>query len=365
MLEKEIITKSKNSRLKCEEKFLSSIKSFIKINQFFCTAPINIKFLSWDSKTSDKKMRIYQILHLIWGITIGLSVCIATYRQHEEFDETSLGFMTKILYIGEYTIGTCNLVLILSTCQYQRKQYPYYFKRLIEVDLNLEKCGIRPNYESTRKYLRNSMIFYFVFFIWVILTDFFYNKMIFPSFLRSSTVYTIPNIIGVLSLTQYSLVLHFIRDKLRTINGILKRLVRHKDLKSSFLVNNKINIISVIFMDWEKREFGLDRIIEILRKQHSNLSRLVEQVNKSFGILILSTIIAAYIILSIQFYAFYKMSEGYTEQDIYLTIYTILWIILHGGKIILILYPINDVTDAVTISNGYQLVFNVLKFTAK
>lgn len=255
-----------------------------------------------------------------------------------------MGFMTRILYVGEYIIGTFNLILIIIGCQYQKKSYVILFKRLINVDINLQKCGINVNYNRTRIYLRRSMISYTIFFMCVICVDFLYNRMNAGGFFRSSTVYTMPNIVSLLALTQYSATLHYIRDKFRIINALLRRLILDNSLKGNFKSNNKLNIISVLSME-TNRSLGIDLKLNLLRKQHAELCRLVEMLNECFGILIVFTLIAAYIILSTQFYAFYKMSEGFDAQDIWLTIYTILWVILHGGKVVLILVPINNISD--------------------
>ena len=269
-------------------------------------------------------------------------IIIIKILQIQDADET-MGFMTRILYVGEYIIGTFNLILIIIGCQYQKKYYVILFKRLIDVDINLQQCGIQPNYNRTKIYLQRSMISYTIFFMSVICVDFLYNQMSAGGFFRSSTVYTMPNIVSLLALTQYAAALHYIRDKFKTINAMLRRLIVDNNLKGNFK-NSKLNIISILSIETNK-SMGFDRKLNLLRIQHAELSRLVELLNECFGILIVFTLIAGYIILSTQFYAFYKMSEGFDAQDILLTIYTILWVILHGGKVVLILLPINDISD--------------------
>lgn len=355
--------KSLNYRANVEMTFHESFKWFLCMNQLFCVAPINISFFVKDKvhKIRPKRDLIVFMLHLIWSLFILTCVIVATRYQHQvrhlkpyhyylikilkiqDADET-MGFMTRILYVGEYIIGTFNLILIIIGCQYQKKNYVIIFKRLVNVDINLQKCGIDISYSRTKIYLQRSMISYTIFFMCVICVDFLYNRMSAGGFFRSSTVYTMPNIVSLLALTQYSAGLHYIRDKFRIINAMLRRLILDNNLKGHFKNNNKLNIISVLSLETNKN-MGIDRILNLLRKQHAELCRLVELLNECFGILIVFTLIAAYIILSTQFYAFYKMSEGFDVQDIWLTIYTILWVILHGGKVVLILLPINDISD--------------------
>lgn len=323
-------------RQSIEKDFRESFQYLVLVNQMFCAAPINLR--SIEPKCFDS---IVSAGHLIYGFIICGTVCFATYLQHKHFD-ASIGFLTSVLYMGEYIIGTFNLLLIIVGCQYQKRFYKIFFTRLINVDINLQKCGVQPNLETTRIYLKRSLILYGIFLFAVILVDFLYNDMKVDSFARSSTVYTVPNIVSILALTQYSSVLHFIRDKFRTINEVIVRLITNRSF-NDLTINHKLNIISVLSLHTGQN--GSARVLTILRKQHSELTRLVELLNTCFGLLIVLTLIAAYIILSIQFYAFYRMTEGFDENDIWLTLYTCLWVLLHGGKVLLILYPNNDISD--------------------
>lgn len=334
--------KVSNYRKNVEKEFYKSFETFLRLSQIFCAAPIKLDFLSESSilKTFDK---VLSITHLMYGFFICSCVCTATYLQHKHFD-LEMGFLSRVLYMGEYIIGTVNLLLVILACQYQRRFYVTFFRRLVNVDINLQKCGVQPNYATTKRYLKRSLIAYASFFVCVIFIDFFYNEMRADSFVRSSTVYTIPNVVSTLALTQYSAVLHYIRDKLKTINAILMQLIMNNSFKEhQQMINNKLNIISVLSMN--SGQSGTDRILNNMRKQHAELSRLTEKLNNCFGILIVLTLLAAYIILSTQFYAFYKMSEGFEETEVWLSLYTVLWVILHSGKVLLILYPIHDVTD--------------------
>jgi 7tm Chemosensory receptor len=242
--------------------------------------------------------------------------------------------------MGEYIIGTFNLLLVIIGCQYQKRFYGEFFKRLLKVDISLQRCGAQPSYEATRTYLRRSMAVYVTFFFAVVSVDFMFNKMHADHFVRSSTVYTVPNLVTTFALTQYSAVLHFIRDKLRTINFVLKGM---KECQwDRFAGKKKLNVIPMpSYNGYSER----GRVLDILRKQHAELSRLVDLLNECFGLLVILILIAAYVILSIQLYAFYKMTEGIEEKDFWLIMYTLLWVILHSFKVLLVLYPINDITD--------------------
>lgn len=335
------LNKKDGNRKIVEKEFYSSFRSFLWLNQFFCAAPIKLELFSVTQRERFVT-KIFSAAHLLYGLILCSAVCFATFLQNQQFD-SMIGFLTRILYMGEYIIGTFNLLLVIFGCQYQKKSYRSIFKRLVNVDLKLQKCGVQHSYSSTKTYLKRTMILYSVFLICVIVVDFLYNKLQGNNFLRSSTVYTIPNVVSTLALTQYAMVLHFIRDKLRMINEELKRFASGSFCNEREIQDGKLSIIPVL----AKRHGFADKeeVLKNLRRQHAELARLVELLNKCFGLLIVTTLVAAYIILSIQFYAFYKIAEGFDESNDWLTIYTILWVFLHGGKVLLVLYPMNDVTD--------------------
>lgn len=340
--------KLKNYRQKIEKEFYDSFKWFLRVNQVFCSAPINILFSSQEGIEKENKRlkirdKIIFVFHTLCAITISTSVVMSTYFQYKDFDTSFSSFMTKILYIGEYIMTTMNIFLIVVSCQYQKKEYCNFFHRLVNVDLRLYKCGIKPDFECSKIFLSRSMKTYTIFFGSVVVVDFMYNQMDVKSFFRSSTVFSVPNIIIVFTVAQYSAVLHYIKTKYKAMNAAIRRLVLNNNLKDHFLINNNVNILSIISMNQDK--LRVDKILNVMRKDHSELLRLMELLNECFGILIITTFCTGYITLSIQFYAFYKMSEGFEPSDIWLILYSFLWVILHGGKVILFLYSVHDVFD--------------------
>ena len=135
-------------------------------NKFWCAAPVNIEFLG---KTSNRK-NFYFIVQLIWSLIVISCVSISTYYQHKDADQ-SMGFLTRMLYIAEYVIGTANLVLIIGGIQYQKKFYTIFLEKIIMVDLNMESAGIETEYKSCGRYLKRAMISYALFFSCVIFSE--------------------------------------------------------------------------------------------------------------------------------------------------------------------------------------------------
>lgn len=161
-----------------------------------------------------------------------------------------------------------------------------------------------------------------VYFIVVGFTDLMYNELIARSFFRSVTVYTIPNIISCFAILQLAGLLFLQRSMIFHINEHLL------DLDGI----TPVTPTSVTFTH-EAIE-----TIEILRKIHRELAQMAEFVISNFSILIITTLVACFLILSIQLFALYQMFENYSKTNYFLLMYTFLWIFLHGGKIVVIIY---------------------------
>ena len=334
-------SKTEKRRNFLQIEFNNAIKCFIIWNKVFCSAPVNLEFVSPSKqvfeKTSSSKKNIKLTLHLVWSLLVICCVTTSTYYQNTEADG-SIAFLSRMLYIAEYALGGVNLILIVVGCQYQKKYYLIFFNKFLEVDLNLDKIGLHTNFLKIKRFLNRTLISYSTFFIIVLLIDFLYNKMNIPSFFRSSTVYTLPNVVSLMAVTQYSVGLEIICLKLKMINEYLMKLGRR-----GFKYQNA-NVISLLTTDF-KMYVDHAKIMNTIRMAHSQLLRLMDDLNESFGILIITTLLASYIILSTQFYAFYTFYEGFVENDFSLAIYTFLWIILHGTKIIIIIYSVHNVID--------------------
>ncbi|XP_055687203.1 putative gustatory receptor 59f [Lutzomyia longipalpis] len=228
----------------------------------------------------------------------------------------------RALYMGEYVFGTINVIIIILGCQWQRLQYGYHMRRVVDVALRLHRFGFTPKFEELKIFFRRWIFIFGIFFIIVGFIDLMYNEIIPKSFFRSTTVYTIPNVISCLAILQLAglLFLHrsmiaFINDHLMDLDGV-----------------SPVTPTSITFT------MEAIETIESLRKIHRDIAHMAEVIISNFGILILTTFTACFLILSIQLFALYQMFDNYENTNFFLLTYTFLWIFLHGGKIVLIVY---------------------------
>lgn len=350
------ISQTQITRIIAEEKFYKSIKIFLKICQIFCVAPIDLHLLTKSIKIN----RWIKFCHYSWSFIMLTSILTSTYFQYSEFDSNMFGFLTRILYIGEYISGIVNSTIIIIGCNYQRNCYHQYFQRFISIDCRLHLSGGNSDliYNGLKIFLYKFLLIYFLFFGCVVVTDFMYNRMDVKSFFRSSTVYSLPNIISALVLSEYVLLLNALRQRYGQIIKILSELPREKPIAMA------ISTISSKLLKPNDYPF-IQCTIENVRLICLELADLQSDINSSFGLLIITTIVSGFIILSTQFYALYTFTEHLQDDDIWLIWYTILWIILHGGKSFFILYFNNGVQNEVCyihLSILQLCLFGILQF---
>ncbi|XP_059612729.1 putative gustatory receptor 59f [Phlebotomus argentipes] len=323
--EKNIFIKYKT---RLEKNLLSSVSLLLLICQIFCAAPVNIDFYTKrvaQVKSFAQFGGFYGFLkffiHSIWSFTVLGCIITSTYYQNMEFDH-DMEVIQKALYMGEYVFGTINVIIIILGCQWQRSQYGYHLKCIVDLTMRLQRFGFTPRFEETKIFFRRWLLIFGVFFLIVGFIDLLYNQLVAKSFFRSSTVYTIPNVISCMAILQLVGILFIHRSMLRHINDHLMDLDGISPVTPS----------SVIFVQ-EAIE-----TIESLRKVHRDLARTAEMAIRNFSILILTTLTACFLILSIQLFALYQMFENYARTNFFLLTYTVLWIFLHGGKIVMIVY---------------------------
>lgn len=341
---KKFFKKKMASQKFLEELFYKSIEPFVIIFQIFGCAPLNDIIYKPNTPLNKVKDLTHSILQAIWSLLLLILITVSTYFQASIFD-TTLSFLSKVLYRLEYIFGLFNTALIIYGSQFKKKHFLKILKNLIKLEADLNELEEIQDFNFIRIFLKKTIFSYSLFFIAVIVVDCNYNKLQIIPFLRSSTVYTIPNILSLLSITQYCGILYCIQHKYKKINSCLFKLSKTCNYKSEVKqIINKSNVISIVS---SKIIENYVKNIEHLRKTHSSLSCLTEDVNESFGILIISILASSFAILSIQFYALYKMFDK-NDIDTFLFIYTVLWIILHGGKVAIILYANNGLSNEVS-----------------
>uniref|UniRef100_A0A182QQ40 Gustatory receptor n=1 Tax=Anopheles farauti TaxID=69004 RepID=A0A182QQ40_9DIPT len=319
--------------------FLQSTRRLLRIGQLFGTVPWAVTLFEGDERpvASSWQVRLLCASNVLYSLALMVAVVVATVLQHVEYD-WQMPFMTRMLYISEYITANGVVMLVLAGCHYQRRCYGRFSEQLLAIANDVATCGGAVDFRRVESMLNRVLASAILFFASVLMVDFLYNDRMFWSFVRSSAIYTLSNVINVLGLVQYAYVLYFAFLFYHNTNQLLMSYTRHsrdaRDDKRRYCPAEIVLPINGALYDYAQ-------LIDVLRRTHLQLSKLTEQVNGCFGILIVSTTTASFIVLSLQFFAIYQATtvRRWTLNETYLLVYTVLWIVLHAAKVLMILYP--------------------------
>lgn len=355
-------------KLQLEKHFQASIKTLIILCQVFGAAPVNLSIssssLSYCSSMLQGKFKtkFTNLLHLAWCFLLLSCVVFAIYSQSAESD-VSQRFITRILYTGVYLFTIVNTTIIMCGCQYQRHMYGQFVSKLIDIDIELQSCGGRTNYCTLKNFIRRVLLVTGCMILSVMCIDLMYNRYVFKDFVRSITIYILPTTTALLALIEYLCLLHVLKERYAEVNFILRRLSIETAERNSVRCKKDFKRYSVLTFRRDERAiqsnnnlhntlFNLpyETVLECLRKVHQDLYIICIAINDSFGILLIATVITTFLILCTQMYAFYTFAEVVDKVNIHLFVYTVLWLVLHAGKLYMLLLNNHLVMQQVSIA---------------
>lgn len=359
-------------KLQLEKHFHDSIKTLIILCQVFGAAPVNLiissSSLSYCSTMLQGtfKTKCTNLLHLAWCLLLLSGIVMAIYSQSSESD-VAQRFITRLLYTGVYFFTIINTAIIIIGSQYQRQMYGQFVSKLIDIDIDLQSCGGRTNYCTLKTFVRRILLVTGCIVLSVMCVDLMYNRYVIKDFLRSITIYILPTMTALLALIEYLCLLHVLKERYGEISFILKRLSIETADRNSVGCKNDFKRYCVLTIRRDTRAlqsnnklhntfFNLpyETVLESLRKVHQDLYIICIAINDSFGILLVTTIITTFLILCTQMYAFYTFAEVVDKVNIYLFVYTVLWLILHAGKLYMLLLNNHQVVQQVSKHVGFR-----------
>lgn len=317
--------------------------------KFFGVTPINLKYESntdsYPSIFSKEKplSNCRFVLHVMWSLLIltAISVCIYYERSYDERDTAS--FILKCLYMGEYLFNIFNCTLIVVGCHYQRRVYNQYFNRIIGIDMELKECGVTTDYSRLDKYIKKCWYCSALFMMLATISDLLYYFSL-KDFVRSAIVFIVSNLLTIVTLIEYFGLLYVLKERYQSICNLLHQLVDQSDELSKKKSIETHATLTLFDMMKIRQNAYVDPTLAImqrlnkLRKIFYDLAMFNEDINTSFGILIISITMTTFIVVSTQLYAFYDIAESPDGiSDIYLAIYSGLWFFFNSGKVFLIL----------------------------
>lgn len=343
-------TKESNStliyKLESERNLRHALQRITFWCKFFGVAPVTLNF---EPTHTHQRQSIFSkenlpsncrfVLHVLWSVSILTAISVSIYyeRSYDERDSTS--FILKCLYMGEYLFNIFNCLIIVIGCHYQRRVYSQYFNRIIAIDMELRECGVTNDYSRLDKYIKKFWYCSALFMMVATVSDLMYYFSL-KDFVRSAFVFIVSNLLTIVTLIEYFGLLFVLKERYQSICNVLLQLVNQNNSKGK----SYENYTTLILFDMIKKNAYVDPTVVVmkrlnkLRKIYYDLAMFNEDINESFGILIISIHLTTFIVVSTQLYAFYDIAKSSDGIDnIFLAIYSGLWFIFNSGKVLLIL----------------------------
>lgn len=336
-------------KLELERNLQRSLQRITFWCKFFGVAPVNLRF----EPITEKAQNVFSketllsncrfVFHVMWSlaILIGISISIYYERSYDERDSTS--FILKCLYMGEYLFNIFNCTIIVVGCHYQRRVYNQYFHRIVNIDMEFNECGVTTDYSRLDKYIKKFWYCSASFMFLATISDLMYYFSL-KDFVRSAMVFIVSNLLTIVTFIEYFGLLYFLKERYKSICNMLLQLVDQNDRfsqRKSFENHATVTVFDVMKIRpnlYVDPTLAIMQRLNRLRKIYYDLAMFNEDINSSFGILIISTTMTTFIVVSTQLYAFYDIANSSAGiDDIFLAIYSGVWFVFNSGKVLLIL----------------------------
>uniref|UniRef100_A0A182WIB5 Gustatory receptor n=1 Tax=Anopheles minimus TaxID=112268 RepID=A0A182WIB5_9DIPT len=301
-----------------------TLRNLLAVGQIFAVVP-------WDVEPFEPEpahalcwfRKFIRVAHAVYSIVIIVAVGAATLFHHSDIVSSDF-FAIRTLYFAEHIITNIIILLIMTGGRFLRTFYSTFGNEVLSIGHSLYICEASIDFRLVEIIINRLVTGSLLYFCSLVVLDFLFNADTSCEFICRTLVYTLPNTIHVFALHQYVAMQLLVCYFFRLINEVL---VRYGDRSS-------------------KKVSDCTKLLERLRKAHLRLTNLTTQLNDRFGILILCTVLSSFVVLNLQLFNLYKVTEItrnriWNSNDTLQLAYILMWIGLHAAKILLILFPVH------------------------
>lgn len=320
----------------------NELRSLLIVCQIFGAAPPVCDFpdVLLDSKPTNQ--RIAKALNWIWSLTIIAAIITATQFHKFHIDDTS-SILTHTIYACEYVLAITMCIVSILGGKLLHNKYYLILNQMIEVDLVLLRLGVKPKYQQISRSIKKFYAASVCFLIVNISVAADHTKWDPFVTLQMVTIYVLPNIPWTLCIVQFVVVMCHLSYNYEDINSILEGVAADgRNFPTIYITENKtLNIFN-------EKSNAQAKIIETLRKLHVSLNKIVNLLCNCFGIFLCGTILTGFLTLIVELFHLYRAEEGLLDYKYHQYGYTVLWVIVFGGRIFAVLFISEKVSCAVS-----------------
>ncbi|EDV36651.2 uncharacterized protein Dana_GF13061 [Drosophila ananassae] len=277
------------------------LNTLLVISVISCTAPISI--------LRSCRSRAHYLLHLVW-MTFWYGFFISA--SYWEFTRITLQKVSLDRYLNavESAIYVIHIASILLLTLQWRNRISHVLEDIVKSDM---ERGYSLDCNRSRRFIRFQLLLIWTFTCLAISVDFWSKKCDKIRAALSITSFVMPNIISGLSFAQYYVLLREIAWRQEKVTECLER---------------------ELFLSPLPRKAEIQKF----RLQHAELTHFTRLVNRSYQYSILLLFVGCFLNFNLVLFLAYQGVENPGQTDWPNGIYMLLWLAMHMGKVISILY---------------------------
>lgn len=322
----------------------SSIQILITISQLFGTIPLYVGIVTNDSTTvpSRRYIAFGNILHIIWTVFILVAVVALMYLQLMWILSDAIVVHNGLMFMCKLFWSTINCTIALLGRFYQRSQLLRFEKTIQDVDRKLASIFQMSDAQFSSIDRRLNRFVWLQLLVLLALCLVTLVLVSIPAqFLSNLTTITqfsflLPNIIQLLSVMQFYTFTFVLCERLNCIEADLKRASRQM---------NRLARWQAVGLSYVQLVVNIQVRLKLAQSLYRQLNDLEKSIHKSYGVLLIATMIEAFLMVTMELYQFYVyVMDGFCD---FILLQTIKWFLLHIGKSLSALYLSSRIRDAV------------------
>uniref|UniRef100_A0A182PZ22 Gustatory receptor n=1 Tax=Anopheles epiroticus TaxID=199890 RepID=A0A182PZ22_9DIPT len=296
-----------------------SLQRLLTVGQVFALVAWDLEPFVPQPTTVHWFRKLVRAINVAYCLAIVVTVGTTTVLHHA-LNVSHEFFPIRTLLLAEDVIVNVIVLLAMVGCHWSRTFYAKLLKELLLLSHRLQGYEVSLDLHQVESLNDKLLVGALLFFSTVSLVDWLFSVDPSCTFVCHTVRHILPNVIHVLALYQYAALQLIVYYCYRAINGALAKYGEQSRPK-----------------DWGDR-------LEMLRRAHLKLCDLTGRIVERFGPLIVCTVLSSFVVLNLELFNVYKATglgrmRRWSANEGFKLVHTLLWIGLHGAKVLLILYP--------------------------
>ena len=320
-----------------------SVNILVFANKLLGSMPFYVNVFRNKQKSLSIKMIICSVIQISFSILITGLFIYAALQEITEVHKT-FSIMTNLFIKFRDIFTVTNLMLIYFGCHFYRNQYEKITGKVFKIHQALCINGELHRFIIVKKWINLYLFAWLIIYLYnlgvVLYEEIFIDSWPKPV-VETLLVVLNPMQFGVriLSLSQYLSLLFMIKFEYKIINSTLTK-----------------------FYDEDEKLVHFQTNLVTLRKEHLNLSLLMDEINRIFQMLILSSLLVTFGSLSLTFYILYRLvSEWFIREASMFYVVNLIGLMIIKSMEIFVILLVNEILQTEKDNTGKILYKMLLK----